>query len=63
MSHAALVLTMLQRDNALKEMRSKVHLLETTLAKHLSEKVRPHPDILALWPYIIKGEASSRAGG
>ncbi|KAM5540465.1 hypothetical protein V8D89_005923 [Ganoderma adspersum] len=30
-----------RRDNALKEMRSKVHLLETTLAKHLSEKAKP----------------------
>ncbi|KAI0723262.1 hypothetical protein C8Q76DRAFT_646575 [Earliella scabrosa] len=30
------------RDNALKEMRSKVHLLESTLAKHLNaQKVKP----------------------
>lgn len=28
-----------QRDNALKEMRAKVHLLESTLAKHLTAPV------------------------
>ncbi|PIL37108.1 hypothetical protein GSI_00800 [Ganoderma sinense ZZ0214-1] len=33
-----------RRDNVLKEMRSKVHLLETTLAKHLSEKAKPAPE-------------------
>ncbi|KAI1795189.1 hypothetical protein LXA43DRAFT_882234 [Ganoderma leucocontextum] len=36
-----------RRDNALKEMRSKVHLLETTLAKHLSEKMEPTPEPVA----------------
>ncbi len=36
---SAIVLTYMQRDNALKEMRSKVHLLESTLAKHLKAQV------------------------
>lgn len=30
----------LQRDNTIKELRSKIQLLESTLAKHLRTQVR-----------------------